>query len=177
MVNSDTNPQAIQLNDQQLNKKNLHWRKILIGGGCTVVASTITAIAIAHKPLVANQDANNSAQLVSNSNIVVSPSPSISPTISPTKSAEEIYMKDFIFFNKHFKYPEALIQIDKVLKLNPKNAIAWKHKGTTLENLDRYKEAINAYNKAIEINPNDQVAKTKRDELIHIIGQTKPNKA
>ena len=173
MVKSDTNPQAIQLNDQQLNKKNLHWRKILIGGGCTVVASTITAIAIAHKPLVANQDANNSAQLASNPNIVVSPSPSI----SPTKSAEEIYMKDFIFFNKHFKYPEALIQIDKVLKLNPKNAIAWKHKGTTLENLDRYKEAINAYNKAIEINPNDQVAKTKRDELMHIIGQTKPNKA
>lgn len=176
IVKSDTNQQAIQSNDQQLNKKNLPWRKILIGGGCTVVASTIAAIAIFHKTPATNQDANNSIQPSPKPSAVLSSSSPILASVSPTKSAEEIYITDSKFFYSNGKYIEALLNLDKALKLAPNNATAWERKGMTLEKLGRYKEAYDAYNKAIEIKPNDQVAKAKRDELVHIIRQSKLNK-
>ncbi len=165
IVNSETKQEAISLTTTKTNKQNLPLKKIAIGGGCAVIVSTIAAIAIFHKTPVTNQDANNS-----------SVQPSSKPSVAPSKSAEEVFMTDSKFFYSNGKYNEALINIDKALKLAPNNAMAWEQKGKTLEKLSRYKEAYDAYNKAIEIKPNAQVAKSKRDELIHIIGQSKFNK-
>ena len=41
----------------------------------------------------------------------------------------------------------------KQLKLTRRIQMAWYNKGAALDNLNKYDEAIKAYDKAIEINP------------------------
>ena len=174
IVNQETQQQAIASTIVQQNKPNLPWVKLAIGGGCAVIVSTIAAIVIFYKPPIANQAANNSTKPTSSA--VLSPSPSVLTTISPTKSAEDTYIEASKFYYRNGKYPEALTNIDQALKLDSNNAATWDRKGMTLEKLGRYKEAYDAYNKAIEIKPSNQLARTKRDELVRIIGQSKLNK-
>ncbi|MEK6935546.1 MAG: tetratricopeptide repeat protein, partial [Nanoarchaeota archaeon] len=40
------------------------------------------------------------------------------------------------------------------IEINPNNYTSWFRKGLVLKKLNKYEEAINAYNKAIEIDPN-----------------------
>jgi tetratricopeptide (TPR) repeat protein len=42
---------------------------------------------------------------------------------------------------------------DKAIEINPQNSLAWYNKGITLRHLNKYEEAIKAYEKAIESNP------------------------
>jgi tetratricopeptide (TPR) repeat protein len=42
---------------------------------------------------------------------------------------------------------------ERSISLNPSNALAFNIKGNILYNLGKYKEAIECYNKAIEIEP------------------------
>ncbi len=176
IVNSETKQQAISPATTQINKQNLPWGKIAIGGGCAVVVSTIAAIAIFHKTPVANQDANNSVQPSSKPSVVLSPSPTISATTTPTKSVEDDYIETSKFYYRNNKFPEALTSIDQALKLAPNNAIAWERRGMTLEKLSKYKEAYDSYNKAVEIKPDAQVAKKRMDDLARILKLSKPNK-
>ncbi len=176
VVNNETNQQAISPATTQINKQNLPWGKIAIGGGCAVVVSTIAAIAIFHKTPVANQDANNSVQPSSKPSVVLSPSPTISATTTPTKSVEDDYIETSKFYYRNNKFPEALTSIDQALKLAPNNAIAWERRGMTLEKLSKYKEAYDSYNKAVEIKPDAQVAKKRMDDLARILKLSKPNK-
>jgi len=62
--------------------------------------------------------------------------------------------------DKYFSglYSDALEYFDKVIAINPNNAVAWYNKGVALDELKRYDEAIIAYDKAIAINPNDAKA-------------------
>ena len=49
-------------------------------------------------------------------------------------------------------------QNNKAIEINPQNSIDWYSKGNALYNLNKYDEALKAYDKAIEINPQDSKA-------------------
>lgn len=51
------------------------------------------------------------------------------------------------------EHEASLICINKALKLDPNNALAWHNKGAALEQLNRYEEGLWCLNKAIEIDP------------------------
>ena len=42
--------------------------------------------------------------------------------------------------------------LDKAIEINPQNSMAWNNKGSALAHLNKYDEAIKAYDKAIETN-------------------------
>ena len=177
IVNSETNQQAISPATTQINKQNLPWGKIAIAGGCAAVASTIAAIAIFHKMPATNQDANNFRQPSLNPSVVLSPSPSIIASVAPSKSPEEArIMKDYIFFYTQHNYPDALIQADKLLNLKPNDVMYLKQRADVLTHLNKYKDAIETYNKVLEIKPDNKDVKDKKEELVHIVEQTKLNK-
>jgi len=47
---------------------------------------------------------------------------------------------------------------DKAIEINPQNSTAWNNTGVDLNKLNKFDEAIIAYNKAIEINPQNAYA-------------------
>jgi tetratricopeptide (TPR) repeat protein len=56
--------------------------------------------------------------------------------------------------NEKAKYVEISNQAwNKLLKINPEDAVAWSNKGLALGNLGRYEEALECFDKALEINP------------------------
>jgi tetratricopeptide (TPR) repeat protein len=56
------------------------------------------------------------------------------------------------------KNQENLEVCERVLNIDPSNALAWTNKSAALYGLKRHQEAITASNRAIEINPNDAYA-------------------
>ena len=55
-------------------------------------------------------------------------------------------------------YPEAIDQFDKAIALNPNFADAYSSKGSCLEKLKRYEDALVAYDKALSIKPDLEIA-------------------
>jgi tetratricopeptide (TPR) repeat protein len=55
----------------------------------------------------------------------------------------------------------------------PLTAIDWVNKGIELVADAKFDEAIQAYNKAIEINPQDKIAWAKKGDTLKAIGRTK----
>lgn len=53
-----------------------------------------------------------------------------------------------------FNPERRIVHLNKSIELNPFSERAFDQKGRSLDNLGRYKEAVEAYNKAIELNPN-----------------------
>jgi tetratricopeptide (TPR) repeat protein len=51
------------------------------------------------------------------------------------------------------KYSQALEYLNKATLFDPYNKYAWWNKGYVLEELNRYDDALNCYNKGFEINP------------------------
>jgi tetratricopeptide (TPR) repeat protein len=60
------------------------------------------------------------------------------------------------------RYEEEIKCYDEVLKIDPKDYIAWYYKGSVLCDLERYEEAIRCYDKAIEIDPEYKKAKENK---------------
>lgn len=56
------------------------------------------------------------------------------------------------------RYDEAITCFDKLLQINPNDAVIWHNKGNTLHKLGRYDEAITCCNKTLEINPENAEA-------------------
>lgn len=56
-------------------------------------------------------------------------------------------------FGKFNEYEKALVEIDKVLEMNPDNSVAWNNKGYYLASLKRYEEALKPLDKAIKLDP------------------------
>ena len=54
------------------------------------------------------------------------------------------------------QWDEALEQIDRALDINPSNGSWWSSKGFLLDHLERYEEAIEAYESALEHDPEDR---------------------
>lgn len=64
------------------------------------------------------------------------------------------------------RYDDALAIYDRLARQNPTNYDILIGRATTLEYMGRREEAIAAYNKVLQISPNDTRAKTMRDQLM-----------
>jgi tetratricopeptide (TPR) repeat protein len=58
-----------------------------------------------------------------------------------------------------------------VIQLQPNNAVAWFNRGAALGNLQRYEDAIASFNKAIQIQPDFDVAIENRKQALSQIHQ------
>jgi tetratricopeptide (TPR) repeat protein len=54
----------------------------------------------------------------------------------------------------------------KVLKINPNHVYAWSNKGISLNELQRFNEAIACYDKALEISPNHAIAWSNKRKFL-----------
>lgn len=63
------------------------------------------------------------------------------------------------------KFDEALLDINEVLKLEPRHFGAWTGLGLIMEQLGATEEALDAYEEALKIHPNLQVAKQSAARL------------
>ena len=64
------------------------------------------------------------------------------------------------------EWAQALQSFEQVLQQKPDYADAWNHKGNALGGLDRDQEAVEAYDKAISLDPNNAMAKTNRERAL-----------
>ena len=53
-------------------------------------------------------------------------------------------------------YDDALSSFEQAILLDQKNPDLWNLKGTALRSLGRYNEAIDCFNKSLEIDPRDK---------------------
>jgi Flp pilus assembly protein TadD len=56
------------------------------------------------------------------------------------------------------KFEEALGFFEQALLLNQNDPELWNHKGVTLRSMGRYDEAIECFNKSLELDPRDKKA-------------------
>ena len=57
----------------------------------------------------------------------------------------------------------ALLRYEQAIEQDPGSAKAWTGKGTALQQLERYEEALAAYDRALTIDPGDEIAKRWRE--------------
>ena len=67
-------------------------------------------------------------------------------------------VKDGKQFLESNKYDEALGAFEQALLLNQENPDLWNFKGIALRSLGRYEEAMECFNKSLEIDPRDKYA-------------------
>jgi len=61
-------------------------------------------------------------------------------------------------FLEEGKFEEALGFFDQALLLNQNDPELWNHKGVALRSMGRYDEAIECFNKSLELDPRDKKA-------------------
>ncbi len=61
-------------------------------------------------------------------------------------------------FLKESKFDDALGFFEQALLLNQNDPDLWNYKGVTLRSLGRYEEAMECFNKSLEIDPRDRFA-------------------
>ncbi|MBT5200606.1 MAG: tetratricopeptide repeat protein [Thaumarchaeota archaeon] len=59
---------------------------------------------------------------------------------------------------KDSKFEDALAFFEQALLLNQNNPDLWNNKGVALRSLGRYEEAMECFNKSLEIEPRDKFA-------------------
>ncbi|HXV66729.1 MAG TPA: tetratricopeptide repeat protein [Nitrosopumilaceae archaeon] len=70
---------------------------------------------------------------------------------------EELVIKGKKFLEEG-NFEEALGFFEQALLLNQSDPELWNHKGTTLRSMGRYDEAIECFNKSLELDPRDRKA-------------------
>ncbi len=60
----------------------------------------------------------------------------------------------------------ALLRYDQALDQDPKSAKAWTGKGMALQQLERFEEALAAYDRALELSPGDELAERWRETCL-----------
>ncbi len=70
------------------------------------------------------------------------------------------------------RWNEAIGYFQKVLKINPRYALAWNNMGVNYEVSGEHKKAIECYQKAVEINPDDAVAWYNMEVNYERLGET-----
>ncbi len=66
-----------------------------------------------------------------------------------------LYFKKAIILKKQMLYPEALLQFDAALQLDPQNSEIWIERASISESLGDYDAAIRNYQTATQLRPND----------------------
>ena len=56
----------------------------------------------------------------------------------------------------------ALLRYEQALEKAPRNADAWTGRGVALQHLERYREALEAYDRALSFKPDHEVAQKWR---------------
>lgn len=74
---------------------------------------------------------------------------------SKMSNIEELVIKGKRFLERG-NFEEALGLFEQALLLNQSNPELWNHKGTTLRSMGRYNEAIECFNKSLELDPRDR---------------------
>ena len=64
------------------------------------------------------------------------------------------------------EHQEAIACYDKVLEINPRDAIAWHNKGVVLSNLGRHQDAVEAYENFIKFAPAHDAAQVAEVKAI-----------
>ena len=72
---------------------------------------------------------------------------------------------------EHHAYGEAKPYLEKALSLNNTSAPAWSYLGQCLHGLDHIKQAIDAFKRAVKINPNDATALSRLAVLYDLKGE------
>jgi Flp pilus assembly protein TadD len=72
-------------------------------------------------------------------------------------SAQDLLKKGKVFLVEG-KFEEALSYFEQALLLEQNNAEIWNQKGVALRSLGRYDEALECFNKALQIDPADKFA-------------------
>ena len=65
----------------------------------------------------------------------------------------------------------ALLRYEQALAQDPKSAAAWTGKGTALQQLERYDEALAAYDRALELDPGNELARRWRETCLRHLPQ------
>ncbi len=65
----------------------------------------------------------------------------------------------------------ALVRFEEALENDSKSSDAWRGKGTALQQLDKFQEALEAYDRALVLNPNDELAKRWRETCLRHLGR------
>lgn len=60
----------------------------------------------------------------------------------------------------------ALLRFEEAIAQDLKSAKAWAGKGTALQQLERYEEALAAYDRALELDPEDEIVKRWRETCL-----------
>jgi Flp pilus assembly protein TadD len=66
---------------------------------------------------------------------------------------------------------EAIAEYDEVVRLTPRDVVAYSNRGTIYDNLGQYQQAIESYNLAIGVNPNFNVLYTNRSMAYYGLGE------
>jgi len=74
------------------------------------------------------------------------------------------------------KNKEALTTFTKIIRLDPKYALAWRKKGAALGKMMRYDEALEAFDRSIELDPNDATSWNDKALALKILGRKKEAK-
>ena len=70
---------------------------------------------------------------------------------------EELVAKGKILLEEN-KFDDALGFFDQALLLNQKDPELWNYKGVALRSIGRYDEALECFNKSLELDPRDKKA-------------------
>ena len=68
----------------------------------------------------------------------------------------------------------ALLRYQQAVDREPRSADAWTGKGTSLQQLERYEEALEAYDRALELAPDHELAKRWRDTCLRHLKREGP---
>ncbi|RIB23353.1 kinase-like domain-containing protein [Gigaspora rosea] len=69
------------------------------------------------------------------------------------------------------KYDESLINLNRLLDINPNNAITLSDRGLTYYVMGKYNESLTDYNKSLEIDPNNAITLIKRESTYRNMGR------
>jgi tetratricopeptide (TPR) repeat protein len=81
-----------------------------------------------------------------------------------------LYQLAFVYMTCDQFLP-ALIALDNSLEINPKNDCNWTNRGSMLDRLGRYEEAITSYDRSLQVNPKNDYAWYNRGVVLDRLGE------
>ena len=74
------------------------------------------------------------------------------------------YHRGILFFNQK-DYQRAIIDYGAALEISPNNAQYFSNAADAMWGMGKLQEAVNLYNKCLQLNPNHKEAAKRRDEV------------
>jgi tetratricopeptide (TPR) repeat protein len=84
---------------------------------------------------------------------------------------EKAYISLALIYSLKKEFPKAIVQLDTVLKLNPKAPLPHKIKGLIFRDQGKWSEAIEAFKNYLKTMPAEQLKEKERQEIEALIGE------